>query len=77
MSEQQALLGAIQIEAVRQITECGYPVADVAATIGVSQHSLCERVRRYSVPERERVETGSPSATIRKLRSVTEGRGIQ
>ena len=29
-----------KIEAVKQVTERGHPVADVAGRIGVSQHSL-------------------------------------
>ena len=69
-----------KIEAVKQITERGYPVAEVASRIGVSQHSLYEWVKRYSVPEPERLETQSQSAEIRKLkaelRRVTEERDI-
>ena len=48
-----------KIEAVKQITERGYPVAEVASRIGVSQHSLYEWVKRYGVPEPERLETQS------------------
>ena len=69
-----------KIEAVKQITERGYPVAEVAARIGVSQYSLYEWVKKYSVPEPERIEMLSQSAEIRKLkaelRRVTEERDI-
>ena len=69
-----------KIEAVKQITERGYPVAEVASRIGVSQHGLYEWVKRYSVPEPERLETQSQAAEIRKLkaelRRVTEERDI-
>ena len=69
-----------KIETVKQITERGYPVAEVAARIGVSQHSLYEWLKRYGVPEQERLETQSQSAEIRKLkaelRRVTEERDI-
>lgn len=39
-----------RIEAVKQVTERGHAVADVAARIGVSQHSLYEWLKRYGVP---------------------------
>ena len=39
-----------KIEAVKQITERGHAVADVASAIGVSQHSLYEWIKRYSLP---------------------------
>ncbi len=69
-----------KIEAVKQVTERGYPVTEVASRIGVSQHSLYEWVKRYSVPEPERLETQSQAAEIRKLkaelRRVTEERDI-
>jgi len=29
-----------KVEAVRQVTECGHPVAEVAARLGVSTYSL-------------------------------------
>ena len=52
----------------------------MAARIGVSQHSLYEWLKRYGVPEQERLETQSQSAEIRKLkaelRRVTEERDI-
>ena len=69
-----------KIEAVKQVTERGHAVADIANRIGVSQHSLYEWVKRYSVPEPERFEAQSQSAEIRKLkaelRRVTEERDI-
>ena len=58
-----------KIEAVKQITERGYPVVEVATRIGVSQHSLYEWVKRYGVPEPERLETQSQAAEIRKLKA--------
>ena len=35
-----------KIEAVKQIIERRYPVAEVSARLGVSQHSLYEWVRK-------------------------------
>lgn len=48
-----------KIEAVMQITERRYPVAEVSARLGVSQHSLYEWVRKYSQPEPVRIEARS------------------
>lgn len=35
-----------KIEAVKQVTERGFPVADVAGRLGVSTHSLYAWIRR-------------------------------
>lgn len=45
-----------RIEAVKQVTERGHAVADVAARIAVSQHRLYKWLKRYGVPEVERSE---------------------
>lgn len=34
-------------EAVKQITERGYPVSEVASRLGVSTHSLYQWLKRY------------------------------
>lgn len=69
-----------KIEAVKQVTERGYPVADVATRIGVSQHSLYQWIKLYGLPERERQETQGQAAEIRRLKAelkrVTEERDI-
>jgi transposase len=69
-----------KIEAVKQITERGHAVADVSSRIGVSQHSLYEWLKRYSLPVGERIEAQGQTAEIRKLkaelRRVTEERDI-
>ncbi len=39
-----------KIEAVKQITERGRPVADVARALGVSSHSLYTWLRQYGKP---------------------------
>ena len=48
-------------DAVAQITERGYPVAEVSKRLGVSQHSLQAWRRNRSRPSRQR--------TIRQPRS--------
>jgi len=69
-----------KIEAVKQITERRYPVAEVSARLGVSQHSLYEWVRKYSEPEPVRIEARSKDAELRRLKAelkrVTEERDI-
>lgn len=69
-----------RIEAVKQVTERGHAVADVAARIGVSQHSLYEWLKRYGVPEVERSEMQGQAAEIRRLKAelkrVSEERDI-
>jgi transposase len=69
-----------KIEAVKQITEGRYPVAEVSARLGVSQHSLYEWVRKYSQPEPVRREAQSKDAELRRLKAelkrVTEERDI-
>ena len=69
-----------KIEAVKQITERRYPVAEVSARLGVSQHSLYEWVRKYSQLEPVRIEARSKDAELRRLKAelkrVTEERDI-
>ncbi len=69
-----------KIEAVKQITERGHAVADVASRLGVSQHSLYEWIKKYSLPEPQRIEAAGQSAEIRRLKAelkrVTEERDI-
>ncbi len=43
-----------KIEVVKQVTDRGYPVADVAERLGISQHSLYQWVKKFSMPETQR-----------------------
>ena len=67
-----------KIEAVKQITERGRPVADVARAIGVSSHSLYAWLRQYGKPADQQLEESALQAEIRRLkaelRQVTEVR---
>ena len=69
-----------KIEAVRQVTERGLPVADVAARLGMSAHSLYAWIKRYSKPEAQRKLEDDQQAELRRLRAelkrVTEERDI-
>jgi transposase len=64
-------------DAVRQITERGYPVSEVSQRLGVSAHSLYEWRKKYAGP----VDKGDEQAEeIRRLKRelvrVTEERDI-
>ncbi len=69
-----------KIEAVKQITENRYPIAEVSKRLGVSQHSLYEWLKRYSLPEADRHAAQSQQDELRRLRAelkrVTEERDI-
>ncbi len=69
-----------KIAAVRQITERGHKVADVASRLGVSTHSLYQWHKRYAGTDAERQQTDEQSVEIRQLkaelRRVTEERDI-
>lgn len=69
-----------KIEAVKQVTERGYPVSEVASRLGVTTHSLYEWVKRYGMSEAERDTVKSQDAEIRRLKAeikrVTEERDI-
>ncbi|MBC3339995.1 IS3 family transposase [Pseudomonas proteolytica] len=67
-----------KIQAVNQVTEKKLPVADVAARLGVSSHSLYAWIKRYSKPQGERKQDDDQHAELRRLRAelkrVTEER---
>ena len=69
-----------KIEAVKQITENRYPIAEVSSRLGVSQHSLYKWIKQYIQPESVRIETQGQQAELRRLKAelkrVTEERDI-
>ncbi|POB00731.1 IS3 family transposase [Halopseudomonas oceani] len=69
-----------KIEAVKQVTERGLPVAEVAARLGMSTHSLYAWVKRYRKPQEQRAQEDDQQAELRRLRAelkrVTEERDI-
>ena len=69
-----------KIEAVKQITERGYSVAEVSERLGVSSHSLYAWKKRYGKPNSEIKATDAQAAEIRRLKQelarVTEERDI-
>ena len=69
-----------KIEAVRQVTEQGHPVAEVAARLGVSGHSIYQWIKRYSKSAEDRQRDDDLRAENRRLRAelkrVSEERDI-
>lgn len=69
-----------KVEAVKQVTERGYPVAEVASRLGVSTHSLYWWLKRYDSKRAAPVDPADPQAEIRRLKAelkrVTEERDI-
>ena len=67
-------------QAVKQVTEKGKPVADVAQRLGMSVHSLYAWIEVYSKPQEQRQHDDDQQAELRKLRAelkrVTEERDI-
>lgn len=69
-----------KIDAIKQITERGYSVADVSKRLGVSTHSFYAWLKRFSKPPIIVEETAEQAAEIRQLKRdlarVTEERDI-
>ena len=69
-----------RVEAVKQITDRGHSVADVAGRLGVSIHSLYAWQKKYEKPTATRQADTDQAAELRRvkaeLRRVTEERDI-
>ena len=69
-----------KIAAVKQVAQGGYPATEVAARLGISNHSLYAWTKRYGVPESERKAVDAQSDEMRRLKAelkrVTEERDI-
>jgi transposase len=69
-----------KIEAVKQITERGHSVTDVAKRIGVSGHSLYAWIKRYGNNRVAYAQTSNQQEELRRLKAelkrVTEERDI-
>ncbi len=57
------------IEAVKQVTERGHPVAEVAARLGVSGYSLSQWIKRYAKPAEHRQPDADLHAENRRLKA--------
>jgi len=69
-----------KIEAVKQVTERGYKIADVADRLGVTTKSLHNWIDKFGKPEKQSATIDNQQDEIRKLkaelRRVTEERNI-
>jgi len=76
----QRFLEEFKTEAVKQITERGHKVSEVAARLGVSQHSLYRWIKARRTPPGERQAQLSQTEELRRLKAelkrVTEERDI-
>lgn len=59
----------LKIQAVNQVTEMKLPVADVAARLGVSTHSLYAWTEHHSKPLEERQQDDDQHAELPPLRA--------
>ncbi len=69
-----------KIEAVKQVTEKGHSVAEVAARLGTTTHSLYAWIKRYDPQQPHPTKSTDPIAELaklkRELQKVTEERDI-
>lgn len=69
-----------KLEAVRQITERGYPVQEVAERLGVTSHSLYAWRKKYGPGPAHAAQLDDQQAELKRLRAelkrVTEERDI-
>ncbi len=69
-----------KIEAVRQVTERGFAVKEVAARLGLSTWSLYQWIKRYGMPAEKRLAQEDQAAKLKRLEAelkrVTEERDI-
>ena len=67
-------------EAIKQITERGYSVAEVAERLGTTTHSLYTWLKKYNLPQPRQVTHVDEQTEIARLkaelRRVTEERDI-
>ena len=57
-----------KIEAVKQVTEKGHSVAEVAARLGTTTHSLYAWIKRYDPQQPKTIESSDPSTELAKLK---------
>ena len=64
-----------KIEAVKQVTEKGHSVAEVATRLGTTTHSLYAWIKRYDPQQPKIIESNDPSAELAKLKKELQRHG--
>ena len=59
-----------KIEAVKQVTDRGHAVADVAKRLDVTTHSLYAWIKKFGPDSREHAELSEAQAEIRRLQKA-------
>ena len=69
-----------KIEAVKQVTDRGYKVSDVAKRLGITTKSLYDWIKRYGTQSEKQLSKKAQDDEVRQLKSelrrVTEERNI-
>ncbi len=80
MNSSKRYTDEFKIEAVKQVTERGYSVADVADRLGTTTHSLYAWLKKYDKQSPQQANKADDQTTIAELkaelRRVTEERDI-
>ncbi len=76
MSVQIRYSDEFKIDAVAQVTECGYSVKDVADRLGISTKSLYMWMAKFSKPQRQTDQEAEVRRLKKELARVTEERDI-
>jgi len=58
-----------KIAAIRQVTEQGYPVLEVAERLGVTNRTLYAWLRKYQLPNPSDKQTNDKDAEIKRLQA--------
>lgn len=58
-----------KIQAVEQVTKHGNTLSSTAERLGISYKSLCDWVKKYDKPEKQRKHEDTQSAELRKLKA--------
>jgi transposase len=59
-----------KIEAVRQVTDRGYKVSEVAARLGITTKSLYEWIKRYGDEQSQHLQISEQQREIRRLKAA-------
>ncbi len=70
MSSGKRYTEEFKVEAVKQMTERGYSVADVAERLGTTTHSLYTRIKRYGEQSPRQAHKADEQAEIAQLKAV-------